>query len=240
MIVFAANEASRRDEVRKYLRAKKNENSKFTVVDLGGSANPWCGEFVDYYVDVVGDGEKLIKGDIHSLKTWEKVKQLDPDFCICTHTLEDIRDPGWVLARISEAFRGGFIAVPNKHQELTRGMESWSYPGWCHHRWIFSFQDDGILRAFPKFPVTVCFTSMRSLIGKIMCTPFLRKVACKLKIMPLPKKLSWVKRELSNRKYELSVMFEGNLPFEYINGDFAGENMEKLVAIYQDRLGEGL
>jgi len=139
---------------------KKRLNPNFVVVDLGGSANPWCDRWVDYYVDVAGDGKKLIRGDLQSLETWERVQAVKPDFCICTHTFEDIRDPGWGVARIRELFSAGFIAVPNKHQGLSRGLESWSYPERCYHRWNFTLRGDDVLRAVVKFPVTVSFTSM--------------------------------------------------------------------------------
>jgi len=240
VILFKSNSERNRAVALAYIEEKKRLNPNFVVVDLGGSANPWCDQWVDYYVDVVGDGEKLIRGDLQSPDTWERIRAVKPDFCICTHTLEDIRDPGWVIVRISETFSAGFIVVPNKHQELSRGVESWLYPGWCHHRWIFALGKDDVLRAVAKFPVTVSFTSMFAGFAWVPRSKFFSKVARKLRLLPFSGRLKWINRRLAGDGCELSLLFEGVLEFRYLNNDFAGHNMDELVLLYMTSLAEGL
>jgi hypothetical protein len=69
------------------------------------------------------------------------------DFCICTHTLEDIMNPIFVCEQIEQIANEGYIAFPSKYRELSRIEGNWR--GYIHHRWIFTPKDDYIL-SFPK------------------------------------------------------------------------------------------
>lgn len=42
------------------------------------------------------------------------------DFAICTHTLEDLDNPGPVWELLPVVARRAFVAVPSKHAELRR------------------------------------------------------------------------------------------------------------------------
>ena len=42
------------------------------------------------------------------------------DFCICTHTLEDIMNPIFVCEQIEKISNEGYIAFPSKYRELSR------------------------------------------------------------------------------------------------------------------------
>ena len=42
------------------------------------------------------------------------------DFCICTHTLEDIMNPLFVCEQIEKISKEGYIAFPSKYRELAR------------------------------------------------------------------------------------------------------------------------
>jgi hypothetical protein len=116
------------------LRELKAANSEFRVVDIGGAANPWSAEVADAYVDLhpVNDAPTII-GDIHDPLVWEKVRAARFNFCICSHILEDIRDPLFVLRQLSHTFEHGYIAAPNKHVEFGH-IESRDYVGYAHHR----------------------------------------------------------------------------------------------------------
>ena len=54
------------------------------------------------------------------------------DFVICSHTLEDLRDPIWVCSEIVRVGKAGYIEVPSRIAESTLGIESLFYCGWYH------------------------------------------------------------------------------------------------------------
>ena len=55
------------------------------------------------------------------------------DFVVCSHTLEDIRDPLWVCSEIIRIGKAGYIEVPSRLWETCRGMEP-GIAGLSHHR----------------------------------------------------------------------------------------------------------
>jgi hypothetical protein len=58
------------------------------------------------------------------------------DFCICSHTLEDIRDPLWVCSEMRRVAKRGYIEVPSRLFEACRDREAGVPVGLSHHRWI--------------------------------------------------------------------------------------------------------
>jgi hypothetical protein len=63
------------------------------------------------------------------------------DFAICSHTLEDIRDPLWVCAEMIRVAKRGYIEVPSRLAETCRGWESNRIAGLSHHRWLIEFDE---------------------------------------------------------------------------------------------------
>ena len=57
------------------------------------------------------------------------------DFAVCSHTLEDVRDPVFVCKELQRTARAGYIEVPSRIEEHMTGL-SGDWPGWAHHRWI--------------------------------------------------------------------------------------------------------
>jgi Methyltransferase domain len=57
------------------------------------------------------------------------------DFVICSHTLEDIRDPIWVCHEINRVGKAGYLEVPSRLEEQTYGVHG-PWVGWAHHRWL--------------------------------------------------------------------------------------------------------
>ena len=64
------------------------------------------------------------------------------DFVICSHTLEDIRDPVWVCAEMARVARAGYIEVPSRLEEQTRGVGGGDFVGWTHHHWLIDVEPD--------------------------------------------------------------------------------------------------
>jgi ubiquinone/menaquinone biosynthesis C-methylase UbiE len=55
------------------------------------------------------------------------------DFLICSHTLEDLRDPIRVCREINRVAKAGYIEVPSRAMETIFGLEHRGYPGYYHH-----------------------------------------------------------------------------------------------------------
>ena len=61
------------------------------------------------------------------------------DFCTCSHTLEDIRDPLWVCSEMIRVAKAGYIEVPSRMFEQCRGREP-RIVGLSHHRWLVEIE----------------------------------------------------------------------------------------------------
>lgn len=146
-----------RDDVIKYIIEKKR-NGNFKVVDVGGSLSGWSSNYVDCIIDFNDATDSKIqhfKCDITHADSWKDILQYVEtngkfDFCICTHTLEDIMNPVFVSEQIQKIAREGYIAVPSKYRELSRFENgNSSYRGYIHHRWVFDYADN-IFIGYPK------------------------------------------------------------------------------------------
>lgn len=61
------------------------------------------------------------------------------DFVVCSHTLEDVRDPIRVCAEMIRVGRAGYIETPSRLVEQTRGFGG--QVGASHHRWLVEMGD---------------------------------------------------------------------------------------------------
>lgn len=66
------------------------------------------------------------------------------DFSICSHTLEDIRDPLYVCSELIRVSKRGYIEVPSRVIESCRGQEKKKMAGLSHHRWLVEIANDHI------------------------------------------------------------------------------------------------
>ena len=57
------------------------------------------------------------------------------DFVICSHTLEDVRDPIGICREIARIGKAGYIEVPSRLEEQSWGVVG-PFVGWSHHRWL--------------------------------------------------------------------------------------------------------
>ncbi len=107
--------------------------------------------------------ETFIQQDICK-KPWPfRDKQFD--FVVCSHTLEDLRDPIQVCEEIVRVGKAGYIEVPSRLVESTKGVERPFYCGYYHHRWMceldrgkltFLFKP-AMLHAYRRFHFTKSF-----------------------------------------------------------------------------------
>lgn len=66
------------------------------------------------------------------------------DFSICSHTLEDVRDPLYVCSELIRVSKRGYIEVPSRLLESCRGLESDTLVGLSHHRWLVDITDNHV------------------------------------------------------------------------------------------------
>jgi len=145
-----------RNDVIQYILNQKNLG-KFTVIYIGCSLSGWSYNYCDAIVDFndlsINDiNIKHFKCDITHPDSYSDIleyinKNGKFDFCICSHTLEDIINPIFVCEQICKISKEGYIAFPSKFRELSR-FEG-NYRGYIHHRWIFTV-NTSIIIAYPK------------------------------------------------------------------------------------------
>ena len=87
-----------------------------------------------------------VQGDICGPEPWP-FEDGQFDVAICSHTLEDVRDPVFVCSELRRVSRSGYVELPAAIEELTFGVQG-PWAGWSHHRWIgerdgdeFAFSD---------------------------------------------------------------------------------------------------
>lgn len=131
------------------------------VLDIGGWARPF--NRADYVLDAepyetrgyYGGSRPAQGGDREFFRkdTWIRrdICERQPfpfadkeiDFVICSHTLEDIRDPLWVCSEMIRIARRGYLEVPSRLAESCRGLEA-GQVGLSHHRWLIDIDGNGV------------------------------------------------------------------------------------------------
>ncbi|MEV4422690.1 methyltransferase domain-containing protein [Patulibacter sp. NPDC049589] len=119
------------------------------VLDVGGWAAPlWR---ADWVVDLLPYETRGLYGaadparERFTADTWRQADICGPepwpfedgqfDVAICSHTLEDVRDPVFVCSELRRVSRSGYVELPAAIEELTFGVQG-PWVGWSHHRWI--------------------------------------------------------------------------------------------------------
>jgi hypothetical protein len=119
------------------------------VLDVGGWADPF--ERADWVIDLMPYetrslyGEREREPERFSERTWvvRDICDREPwpfedgqfDFVICSHTLEDVRDPVWACEEMMRVARAGYIETPSRLEEQTAGIQG-DWVGWGHHHWL--------------------------------------------------------------------------------------------------------
>ena len=154
-----------REEIEKELKSRF-PNAK-RVLDIGGARGlcSFATHVIDilsyeeakdiwsYFKDVPILPENWLVHDIFDRKPFPFEDNYF-DLVVCSHVVEDIRDPIHVCSEISRIGKAGYIETPTPLLELTRGIDpnGKAYVGYCHHRWLVEKQDDELVFIFkPHF-----------------------------------------------------------------------------------------
>jgi len=62
---------------------------------------------------------------------------------LCSHTLEDVRDPVWVCSELCRVARAGYVEVPSRLEEQSWGVQG-PWVGWGHHHWLIDITEGRI------------------------------------------------------------------------------------------------
>lgn len=134
-------------------------DSNDVVLDIGGWAQPF--NRANYIIDIMPYETRGFFGclgakkEFFSKETWiyHDVSSSSPlpfkdkeiDFVICSHVLEDVRDPLRLCSEIIRIGRRGYIEVPSRTVESIMGLEGKHYAGYSHHRWLIEMEGSKIV-----------------------------------------------------------------------------------------------
>jgi len=128
------------------------------VLDVGGWAAPLAR--ADWVIDLLPYETRGLYGppvdpatERFSAATWVQrdICATEPwpfaddqfDFVVCSHTLEDVRDPVRVCEELVRIGKAGYVEVPAPIEDLTFGVHG-PWVGWSHHHWISELEDGGL------------------------------------------------------------------------------------------------
>jgi len=126
------------------------------VLDVGGAMKPftradWIMDALPYEkrgeLGRVGPDEERfnadtwVRRDFCDREPWP-FRDNEIDFAICSHTLEDVRDPIWMCSELNRIAKAGYIEVPSRLEEQSYGFQG-PWTGWSHHRWLVDVDQDG-------------------------------------------------------------------------------------------------
>jgi hypothetical protein len=132
------------------------------VLDVGGGASPFAR--ADWVIDLQPYDRRSAYGseqdpgsERFTAETWVQrdICDRDPwpfadrqfDFSVCSHTLEDVRDPLWVCGELIRVSKAGYIEVPSRLEEQSYGFQG-PWAGWGHHRWLIDLDSDELTFVF--------------------------------------------------------------------------------------------
>ena len=131
------------------------------VLDVGAWAKPF--RRADVVIDRMPYGTRGVLGsdgpgpERFSEDTWivRDICDREPwpfrdgefDFAVCSHTLEDVRDPLWVCSELARVAGAGYIETPSRLEEQSYGFQG-PWVGWGHHHWLVEAHGSHIEFAF--------------------------------------------------------------------------------------------
>jgi hypothetical protein len=132
------------------------------VLDVGGAGSPFAR--ANWVIDLLPYEERGLYGpepdpssERFSAATWVQrdmcAREPWPfsdrqfDFSVCSHTLEDVRDPVFVCSELTRVSKAGYIEVPSRLEEQSYGFQG-PWVGWGHHHWLIDLDGDELTFVF--------------------------------------------------------------------------------------------
>lgn len=148
------------------IRIARGLGAEQRVVDVGGGAAPFWR--ADWVVDAIpfaaagklapnrlGPEPTVPEPPRYREETWVELDLCDRtawpfdddqfDFAVCSHLLEDVRDPIWICSELSRIAKAGYIEVPSRYVEQSLGIEHPRFAGYYHHRWLVSVEESELV-----------------------------------------------------------------------------------------------
>lgn len=202
------------------------------VLDVGAAAAPT--RRANYVIDIAsyeqvrfnvakGPGkirfssENYIQFDVCSREKWPFPDKFF-DFSICSHLLEDVRDPLWVCSELIRVSKAGYIETPSRLYETSFGIEVKGLAGASHHHWIVEVVNDCLRFTFKYFFVHIPFVNRTPKQKMLKSNSILQ--------------ILWD----DNFLYEENWLADGRAIFEYYQGhNISDKEMWKIFRKTQDR-----
>ncbi len=138
-------------------RILENLQDDEVILDVGGWAAPFAR--ADWVIDLLPYATRGLYSDSQpQLERFDDSRWIERDICdrepfpfaedefdfaICSHTLEDIRDPVWVCSELQRVAKAGYIEVPSRLEEQSWGVHG-DWVGWAHHRWLVEIDGQSV------------------------------------------------------------------------------------------------
>lgn len=231
IIEFKINSVLNKDleliKIKKYVEQSKKTKKTFKVLDVGGGVRNKAGIPIDTLFDLSDESAKkntnkieIIKKDFCTKDGWDTIEDDHFDYCICTHTLEDVRDPYFVIQQIIRTSKEGYIAVPHKYRELNFSTSK-SVLGYAHHRWIFGMEN-GVLNIISKSNILDYLIKTKKISAPHNSKKyFFRNVIRYLLFLIKNKKNAFLysERKDSISHYEIAFRFQDKFDFKLVDDD---------------------
>ncbi|HLD89757.1 hypothetical protein A2422_02315 [Candidatus Woesebacteria bacterium RIFOXYC1_FULL_31_51] len=139
---------------------------KDRILDVGGSMKQHTDIKIDTLVDILHPSESHMGSQKLYAKKFVRLdlntdifpfEDNEFDFCICTHTIEDLLYPFLALKEMSRVAKRGYLVTPSfgndiifSHVDITNWLTGIRrVPGISHHKWLF-YQKQEIVQIIPK------------------------------------------------------------------------------------------
>jgi hypothetical protein len=118
------------------------------VLDVGGGWEPFPQathvlDILDFRPGSRATPETWVQRDMCDREPWP-FGDRQFDFAICSHTLEDVRDPIHVCRELSRVAKRGYVEVPSRLMEQAYGIQG-PWVGYGHHHWLIDLTAPGEL-----------------------------------------------------------------------------------------------